>query len=114
MSSNSQLVGKFLLDRKKKLFHKSVNNTSTKNSNNKDIGFTEIVKNKQNYLSVKKQGFEYFKNSEFDFGNYVMAADEFASLNAQGSIKRIKYVLRKYPNFEAAHILYLKIDYYID
>ena len=50
MSSNSQLVGKFLLDRKKKLFHKSVNNTSTKNSNNKDISFTEIVKNKKNYL----------------------------------------------------------------
>ena len=109
MSSNSQLVGKFLLDRKKKLFHESKNRPSEKNTNIKHNGFTEIVKNKQNYLSVEKQGFEYFKNSKFDFGNYVLAAEEFASLNAQGSIKRIKYVLRKYPNFEAAHSLYLKM-----
>ena len=109
MPSNSQLVGKFLLDRKKKLFNKKINNLSQKNSNIKHNGFTEIVKNKQNYLSVEKQSFEYFRNSKFDFGNYVLAAEEFASLNAQGSIKRIKYVLRKDPNFEAAHSLFLKM-----
>ena len=90
MSSNSQLVGKFLLDRKKKLVHKSINNPSERNSKIKHNGFTEIVKNKQNYLSVEKQSFEYFKNSKFDFGNYVLAAEEFASLNANDSIKRIK------------------------
>ena len=56
MSSNSQLVGKFLLDQKKKLLHKSVNNSSKRNLNFKDDHFTEIVKNKQNYLSVEKQG----------------------------------------------------------
>ncbi len=109
MSSNSQLVGKFVLDRKKKLLHEKINNFSKKNSNIKHNSFTEIVKNKQNYLSVEKQSFEYFKNSKLDFGNYVLAAEEFASLNAQGSIKRIKYVLRKDPNFEAAHSLFLKI-----
>ena len=50
MSSNPQLVGKFLLDQKKKLLHKSVNNFSKRNSNLKHDHFTEIVKNKQNYL----------------------------------------------------------------
>ena len=48
MSSNSQLVGKFLLDKKKKLFHKNINNLSERNSKIKHNGFTEIVKNKQN------------------------------------------------------------------
>ena len=109
MYSNSQLVGKFLLDQKKKIFHESINNTSKRNSNNKHINFTEIVKNKQNYLSVEKQGFEYFKNSKSDLGNYMLAAKEFSSLDVQGSIKRIKYVLRKDPNFEAAHSLFLKM-----
>ena len=33
MSSNSQLVGKLLLDRKKKLFHESKNRPSEKNTN---------------------------------------------------------------------------------
>ena len=109
MSSNSELVGKFLLDRKKKLFHESKNRPSEKNTNIKHNGFTEIVKNKQNYLSVKKQGFEYFKNPKSDLGNYMLAAKEFSSLDVQGSIKRIKYVLRKDPNFEAAHSLFLKM-----
>ena len=39
----------------------------------------------------------------------MLAAKEFSSLDAQGSIKRIKYVLRKDPNFEAAHSLFLKM-----
>ena len=109
MSSNSQLVGKFLLDQKKKLLHESVNNSSNRNSNFKHDHFTEIVKNKQNYLSVEKQGIEYFKSSKSDLGNYMLAAKEFSSLDVQGSIKRIKYVLRKDPNFEAAHSLFLKM-----
>ena len=78
MYSNSQLVGKFLLDQKKKIFHESTNNTPKRNSNNKHINFTEIVKNKQNYLSVEKQGFEYFKNSEslkLDVGDYAVGGD---------------------------------------
>ena len=109
MSSNSQLVGKFLLDQKKKILHESINNSSKRNSNFKHDDFTEIVKNKQNYLSVEKQGFVYFKNSKSDLGNYMLAAKEFSSLDVQGSIKRIKYVLRKDPNFEAAHSLFLKM-----
>ena len=109
MSSNSQLVGKFLLDQKKKLLHESVNDSSKRNLNFKQDDFTEIVKNKQNYLSVEKQGFEYFKSSKSDLGNYMLAAKEFSSLDVQGSIKRIKYVLRKDPNFEAAHSLFLKM-----
>ena len=55
MSSNSQLVGKFLLDRKKKLFHESKNRPSEKNTNIKHNGFTEIVKNKQSYISVENK-----------------------------------------------------------
>ena len=46
MSSNSQLVGNFLLDRKKKLLHEKINNRSKKNSDIKHNSFTEIVKNK--------------------------------------------------------------------
>ena len=41
MSSNSQLVGKFLLDQKKKLLHESVNNSSNRNSNFKIDDFIE-------------------------------------------------------------------------
>ena len=37
MSSNSQLVGKFLLDRKKKLFHESKNRPSEKKTNINEI-----------------------------------------------------------------------------
>ena len=39
----------------------------------------------------------------------MLAAKEFSSSDAQGAIKRIKYVLRKDPNFEAAHSLFLKM-----
>ena len=109
MSSNSQLVGNFLLDQKKKLLHESINNSLKKKSNFKHNEFTEVVKNKQNYLSVEKQSFKYFENSKSDLGNYMLAAKEFSSSDAQGAIKRIKYVLRKDPNFEAAHSLFLKM-----
>ncbi len=109
MSSNSQLVGNFLLNQKKKLLHKSINNSLKKKSNFKHNEFTEVVKNKQNYLSVEKQSFKYFENSKSDLGNYMLAAKEFSSSDAQGAIKRIKYVLRKDPNFEAAHSLFLKM-----
>ena len=109
MSSNSQLVGNFLLDQKKKLLHESINNSLKKKSNFKHNEFTQVVKNKQNYLSVEKQSFKYFENSKSDLGNYMLAAKEFSSSDAQGAIKRIKYVLRKDPNFEAAHSLFLKM-----
>ena len=49
MSSNSQLVGNFLLDQKKKLLHESINNSLKKKSNFKHNEFTEVVKNKQTY-----------------------------------------------------------------
>ena len=53
MYSNSQLVGKFLLDKKKKIFHESINNTPKRNSNNKHIN---LVSEKQIYPSYDNAG----------------------------------------------------------
>ncbi len=109
MSLHEQLVGKNLLDQKKQLLSKKANIKLSKNSKFEVNNFTSIVKNKQNYLSVEKQGLTYFKNAKSDLGNYLVAAEEFSSSYVNDSIKRIKYILRKDPHFEAAHGLFLKI-----
>ncbi len=109
MSLNEQLVGKNLIDQKRKLLKGKSNITFSKSSKYEVNDFFSTVKNKKNFSLVKKQGFKYFKNDRKDLGNYLIAAEEFSSSYIQDSIKRLKYVIKRDPNFEAAHSLFIKI-----
>ena len=109
MSLNEQLVGKNLLEQKRRLLEQKNEVSFSKNSKFEVNNFTSTVKNKKNFFLVEKEGFKYFKNDKKDLGNYLIAAEEFSSMYVQDAIKRLKYVIKNNPDFEAAHSLFIRI-----
>ncbi len=72
--------------------------------------FVPVVMDNKNYPLVKRQGDMYFRNeNEYDYGNFLMAVNEFSLGDSAGAIKRLKYILQIEPLFAGAHHLYITI-----
>ncbi len=84
--------------------------------NNIDIisKFSAIIKDKNNFKSVRLQGQIYFKNkynrnNKSDLGNLLMAANDYSIGDPLSSLKRLRFIIKNDPKCSSAHNLYIKI-----
>lgn len=72
--------------------------------------FVPNVKNKDNFKKVKKQGNAYFLDKiKHDYGNFLVAVNEFTQGKSAEAIIRLKYILKTDKDFEGALHLLIKI-----
>tara|TARA_B100000524_G_scaffold49444_2_gene23311 strand:- start:483 stop:2123 length:1641 start_codon:yes stop_codon:yes gene_type:complete len=72
--------------------------------------FVPAVKDKKNFKMVKYQGDLYFRNkNEHDFGNFLVAVDDFSNGDSAGAVQRIRFMLKEDPSFAGAHHFMLSI-----